>query len=191
MIVENRGVEGNILDGSCAIAQVNRRASRPNVPARVRRQGCSPLPPLDSTLTAPASPRRRRLRGTLGICMSCSDGEGTRVVLNSGQRCGRSDLSLCHETKPGKHCGESFMFDSGICTEPWTRFLYDPFAHPTTETRRRCHALRVSLPFHARNSTEYSRVPPFPIPDRSFDLSSNGNGESNGKGTRDTLNRGV
>jgi len=41
-----------------AIAPWNRRASRPNVPARVRRQGCSPLPPLDSTLTAPASPKR-------------------------------------------------------------------------------------------------------------------------------------
>jgi hypothetical protein len=47
-----------ILFGKCAIAHGNRRASRRNVPAHVRRQGCSPLPPLDSTLTATVSPKR-------------------------------------------------------------------------------------------------------------------------------------
>ena len=58
-----------------------------------------------SRLFAPSPPRLhldgdrsakkgRRLRGTLGICMSCSKGEGTRFVLNSGQRRGGFDLSF-------------------------------------------------------------------------------------------------
>jgi hypothetical protein len=49
---------GEISAGSPAIASGNQRASRPNLPAHVRRQGSSPRPPLDSTLTAPATPKR-------------------------------------------------------------------------------------------------------------------------------------